>query len=256
MPGNLYLLTADEEATLARAYQRTRDPAVADRLVRAHLRLVAMIAREYQWSQQELADLVQVGLMGFLRALSKYDPSRGVRLSTYASHWIRAKILRFVMANWRLVRVSASHTHRASFIAGDGSQDDDGRAAALRRHLLTSELTLDAPQNGAAGEPLTTRVAQLPADDGSRPDVCVEGSESRAQVRATIDAFAATLRGREREIFDTRWRADEAPTLAALGDRFGISRERVRQIEARLLSRLRSYLDHRLDGRAALAAFA
>jgi len=221
---NLELLDVTEERRLARRYRATRDPRIAERLVRAHLRLVIMIARHYRFTGHDVRDLFQVGTLGLLYALGRYDPGRGVRLSSYASNWIHARILEFLWNNRRLVRAPPS----ARRPIGDGAtvaQQD--AAVALRRHLRTTERDLDLP---------------LRAADAQRPDVLVENAEFRARVRAATDGFASTLAPRERTIFDARFRSEEPPTLESLGARFGITRERTRQLEKGMLDRLRQHV--------------
>jgi RNA polymerase sigma-32 factor len=221
---DLQLIGAAEERRLARRYRETRDPAIAERLVRAHLRMVMVIARHYRFSGHDFRDLFQVGVIGLLHALAKYDPERGVRLSSYAGNWIHAKILQFLWENRRLVRASYRQVRpKARPLT---SAEEDG-AAAVRRHLRTPERDLDLP---------------LRAPDEARPDRLVEETEHQARVMAAVERFAGTLAPRERVIFDERFRSEEPATLASLGERFGISRERARQLENALLGRLRLHV--------------
>jgi RNA polymerase sigma-32 factor len=221
---NLELLSAAEERALARRYRDTGDRAIAERLVRAHLRVVMVIARHYRFTGHDFRDLFQVGSVGLLLALAKYDPDRGVRLSSYAGNWIHAKILQFLWDNRRLVRVSSRQ--RPSRVRPPTEKETEA-AAAVRRHLHTAERDLDLP---------------LRAPDAARPDVLVEDAELRARTFDAVDRFADTLDERERAIFDARFRSEDPPTLASLGQRFGISRERARQLEAGLLGRLRNHV--------------
>jgi RNA polymerase sigma-32 factor len=219
---NLELLPIAEERRLARRYLATRDRAVAEQLIRAHLRLVITIARSYRFSGHDVRDLFQVGVVGLLLALEKYDPHRGVRLSSYAGNWIHAKILQFLWDNRRLVRASTRQRPPKT-----PSPKQDAAATALRRHLRTPERDLDLP---------------LRASDDQRPDVLVEDAELRARLRASVTVFAARLAPRDRAIFEGRFLAEEPPTLQALATRFGISRERARQLETKLLDRLRAHV--------------
>jgi RNA polymerase sigma-32 factor len=219
---DLDLLDAGEERRLARRYRATRDPRIAERLVRGQLRMVMMIAKHYRFSGHDERDLFQAGAVGLLHALAKYDPDRGVRLSTYAVSWIHAKILAFLWENRRLVRAAWRRRSRAREEARDHEA-----AEALRRHLRTPERDLDLP---------------LPAPDDQRPDRLVEDAELRARLRRSVDGFAATLSPRERVILAERWLSEDPPTLETLGARFGVTRERTRQLESALLGRLRNHV--------------
>ena len=257
----LSLLSPSEERALARRYVRTHDPRTGHRLIEAHLRLVMKIAHEYRWSGQDLRDLVQAGNLGLVLALEKFDPRRGVRLSTYAAWWIRASIRNFAVDNLRLVRVGVSNTRRQALrplraerarLEALGQSTDLETLAALRgvsprglteleQHLTLPELSLDEPRAGDREGP--PRLQLLRGDESSRPDLQVEAQEHQTVLRETIAAFARGLHGRDRLIFDRRFLRDTPVTLAAIGKRLGISRERVRQLEKRLLVRLRVFLE-------------
>jgi RNA polymerase sigma-32 factor len=218
---NLELLTPDAERQLARRYVATHDPAIAERLVRAHLRLVITIAKHYRFSRHDVRDLFQAGCVGLLQALEKYDPERGVRLSSYAVSWIHAKILQFLWENRRLVRAGA----RQRALGRSATEKQREAQAALARHLRTSERGLD--------------LLPLRASETERPDVLLEDLELRARVRERVAGVVGTLDKRRRAIFERRFLAEEPESLQAIGDRFGISRERARQLEADVLARLR-----------------
>jgi RNA polymerase sigma-32 factor len=253
----------DEEHTLAVEYQRTGRAELARRLVLGHLRLVIKIAREYYWARHDLADLIAEGNVGLLIALTKYDPKRGVRLSSYAVWWIRAMIQRFIIENRRLVRIGTTAeqrkvmahlgaekaklqqqgilptTERLAQILGVRSEG----LAALEQHIGSAEVSLDAPTGDDEG---TSRLALLPAPSEMRPDELVERSEHDARLRGAVDEFLGTLGKRDRQLFRARWTEDDQPTLQEMGDRFGVSRERARQLEKRLLQRFRVFAAHRL----------
>jgi RNA polymerase sigma-32 factor len=254
-------LDRDEELVLAQEYRRTGSPEVARRLVCGHLRLVVKIALEHRFSGVDLVDLIAEGNVGLLIALGKYEPERGVRLSTYASWWIRALVRRYVMDNRRLVRIGTTARQRhvmrhlreerarlerdglpaeAELLAERLGVPAEG-LAALAQHLEHGEVALDAP----AGEDAPTRLAMLGAP-GHRPDELVERAEADAHVRATVDAFLGTLPEREQQLFRARFLEDEQPTLQELGRRFGFSRERARQIEEKLIGRFRAFAGTRL----------
>jgi RNA polymerase sigma-32 factor len=248
------LLSPAEVARLVRRYREDGDLGAADRLVRAHVHLVSSIARQYRWSRQDMTDLVQAGYLGLLRAIQKFEPERGVLLSTYAVLWIRAVILRFVMENWRLVRVGTTPQQwqsisRARRLGHEAPPAD----RTLLRHFSMPEISLDMPCGDAEDGPPTSMLSCLRAAEDDRPDVRVERAEARARFRAAVAEFAAGLEGRERRLFQERWLEDGSHTLTRVGAELGVSRERTGYIERRLLGRLESFLSARLGDLRALA---
>jgi len=259
------LLSREEEHELAARYFETGDLALARRLVTANLRLVVKIAHEYRRAYKNLLDLIQEGNIGLLQALRKYDPFRGVKLSSYAAWWIRAYILKFILNNWRLVKIGTTQAQRKLFfnlrkekekleqlgfvpehrLLAERLEVSESEVAEMEKRLEGSDMSLDAPlaRDDAGG---VTRLDVLPAHSDTRPDVRVENDEFRSLLREKLEAFAATLEGRDEVLFRERWLTDSPLTLQELGDRFGISRERARQIEKRMLDRLRRYLETEL----------
>lgn len=266
------ILDREEEHTLALDYEKTQDPAAARRLIGSNLRLVVKLAREYQGATQNLLDLVQEGNVGLVRSLKTYEPARGIRLSTYAAWWIRAYILKYILDNARLVRFGKTEAQRKLFfnlrkecdklekagIAPDASVlaeklgVPERDVISMERRLAQPDLSLDAPldREESDGRSFMDRL-ESPALE--RPDWLAEASDHREQLRRTVSAFADTLKGRDRVIFDERLHADEPETLQTLADKFGISRERTRQLEQRIVNGLRHYVVGHLDG-ATLAA--
>jgi RNA polymerase sigma-32 factor len=256
------LLTPEETHALATQFVTTQDPAVAARLVTANLRLVVKIAYEYRRAYKNIMDLVQEGNIGLMQAVKRYDPYRGVKLSSYAAWWIRAYILRFILNNWRLVKLGTTQAQRKLFfnlrkkrselvaMGIDPSNAEIARqlnvpesdVAEMDVRLAQSEKSLDAPVGDADGRSIA-KVDMMP-HVGAGPETQMADNELQALVKQKLDEFRVTLVGKEKDvaIFDLRLRADDPLTLQDLGDRFGISRERVRQLEQRLLGRLRDYL--------------
>ena len=254
------LLTPDEEHDLAVRYASTGDVKAAARMVTANLRLVVKIAFEYRRAYRNLMDLIQEGNIGLMQAVKRYDPYRGVKLSSYAAWWIRAYILRFILNNWRLVKLGTTQNQRKLFFnlnkekqrltalgvdptsAELARQLDVPEAEVIEmdRRLSGSDLSLDAPVGEGDGKP-TTRMDLLPAA-GERADDALAGHELGGMVHEQLEAFGRTLAGKEATIFADRLLADEPATLQEIGDRFGISRERVRQLEKRLQDKLRVVL--------------
>jgi RNA polymerase sigma-32 factor len=258
------LLSREEEHTLAAEFVKTQDPEIARRLVTANLRLVVKIAHEYRRAYRNLLDLVQEGNVGLMQAVKKYDPFRGVKLSSYAAWWIRAYILKFILNNWRLVKIGTTQAQRKLFfnlrkekekleqlgfapehkLLAERLEVTEDEVREMEKRLEGSDLSLDAPI-GRDDDQTRTRLDTI-ASSGSRPDTAVEANEFRTLLREKLEAFADELQGREQEIFRERWLAETPQTLQDLGTKFGISRERARQIEKRLLDRLRKYLEQEL----------
>ncbi|MFZ5891655.1 MAG: sigma-70 family RNA polymerase sigma factor [Myxococcota bacterium] len=261
------LLSPDEEHSLAVHYNKTGDVNTAARLVTANLRLVVKIAYEYRRAYRNMMDLIQEGNIGLMQAVKRYDPYRGVKLSSYAAWWIRAYMLRFILNNWRLVKVGTTQAQRKLFfnlskekakLTQMGIEPthaeiakrlnvEESEVVEMDRRLSRADASLDAPV-GEGDDKSTTRLDLLPATAGS-PDQLTEDAEMQQILRQKLETFRTTLTGKDVSIFDKRLVADEPLTLQELGDEFGVSRERVRQLEARLTGKLRAYLQQELgDG--------
>ena len=258
------LLTPDEEHALAVKYVQTGDVGAARRLVTANLRLVVKLAYEYRRAYKNIMDLVQEGNIGLMQAVKRYDPYRGVKLSSYAAWWIRAYILRFILNNWRLVKLGTTQAQRKLFfnlnkekarLSAMGIEPSSAEIAVrlgveeqevtdMDRRLSSGEMSLDAPVGDTEGRPVS-RLEMMPTTM-SGPDAAVADGEIAQMVKAKLADFRTTLKGKDIEIFDERLVAEDPLTLQELGDKFGISRERVRQLEARLTGRLRDFLKSEL----------
>lgn len=258
------LLTPDEEKELTQKFVSTQDTRTAARLVTANLRLVVKLAYEYRRAYKNIMDLIQEGNIGLMQAVKRYDPYRGVKLSSYAAWWIRAYILRFILNNWRLVKLGTTQAQRKLFfnlnkekakLAAMGIEPEASEIAKrlgveekevidMDRRLSSGEASLDAPVGDSDGRAVS-RLDMMPSLL-SGPDIAYEQEELGALVKQRLDEFRTTLKGKDVIIFDKRMAADEPLTLQELGDEFGISRERVRQLEARLTHKLRIYLKQEL----------
>lgn len=214
------ILDRDDEQALARELRRTGDRRIADRLVRANLRLVVKIAGEYGRGSDRMADLIQEGCVGLMTAVARFDPDRGVRLCSYAAWWIRSEMLRYLAENARLVNVSRTRAGRRQFFRGE---------------LPGSELSLDQPL--ANGTPAL--VERLSSDDDERPDQLVERAECAERLDDVVSETRAASDERERALFDERLLAENPKTLAEIAARFDVTKERMRQLEQRVLQRLR-----------------
>ncbi len=254
------LLTPEEEKELAVSYAETGDVDAAAKLVTSNLRLVVKIAYEYRRAYRNMMDLVQEGNIGLMQAIKRYDPYRGVKVSSYSAYWIRAYMLRFILNNWRLVKIGTTQAQRKLFfnlnkekakLTAMGIEPTDAEIAKrlkveerevveMDRRLSRGDASLDVPVGDAEGRQ-TTRLELLPST-GAAPDAVAEQREIAEIVRERLDVFRETLEGKELIIFDKRVVADEPLTLQELGNEFGVSRERVRQLEARMTKRLREFL--------------
>lgn len=267
------LLTPEETQALSVRYVQTGDPVAAAKLVTANLRLVVKIAYEYRRAYKNIMDLVQEGNIGLMQAVKRYDPYRGVKLSSYAAWWIRAYILRFILNNWRLVKLGTTQAQRKLFfnlrkkraeLLAMGIDPTDAEVAKalnvpeqdvteMDARLSSTEKSLDAPVGDAEGRSIA-KVDLLPSGVEGPESLMAEG-ELQALLKDKLGQFRKTLEGKDKElaIFEQRLVADDPLTLQELGDRFGISRERVRQLEQRLTARLREYLKEQMGDAAELA---
>jgi RNA polymerase sigma-32 factor len=258
------LLTPEQEHTLAVRYAEDGDLDAARELVTSNLRLVVKIAYDYRQAYKNLLDLVQEGNIGLMQAVKKYDPYKGVKLSSYAAWWIRAYMLRFILNNHRLVKVGTTQAQRKLFfnlkkekarLSAMGIEPTSARIAerlnvpeheviSMDRRLSAGEASLDAPVGSGDGRQVS-RIELVPGGGAGMDDVLAE-QQLGDQMKAKIHEFGELLEGKEQRIFEERLLAEDPRTLQDLGTEFGVSRERVRQIEKRLLGKLRDYLSSEL----------
>jgi RNA polymerase sigma-32 factor len=259
------LLTPEEEKSLATRLVEHGDTSAARKLIEANLRLVVKIAYEYRRAHRNLLDLVQEGNIGLIQAVGKFDPFRGVKLSSYAAFWIRAYILKFILNNWRLVKIGTTQAQRKLFfnlrkerekleqlgfhptskLLAEKLDVSEKDVIDMERRLAAPEASLDAPLgSGGDDEGTRTRLDYLPGDD--RPDHNVAASQFSELLKGKLETFASTLEGREQTIFRERWLTEDPLTLQEIGDRYHVSRERARQLEKRMLDRLKKYLEAEL----------
>ena len=254
------LLDPEEEKDLAIRYTETGDADAAHRLVTANLRLVVKLAFQYHRQWSNVLDLIQEGNVGLVEALSRYDPYRGIRFSSYAQYWIRAMILRFLMDNYRLVRLGSTRHGRKLFFQLQKERDrlvregihpstlalaealevPESEVINVDRHLSAPALSLHSPASGQEGRALSEVVRD---DDERGPEGNVASSQLGVVVQGHLRDFAETLKDdREQSIWAERLTAQDPASLALLGERFGVSKERIRQVEARIKRRLKDYL--------------
>lgn len=260
------LLDPEEEKELAIRFAETGDPEAAERLVTANLRLVIKIAFQYHRQWANVLDLIQEGNVGLVEALSRYDPYREIRFSSYAQYWIRAMILRFLLDNFRLVRLGSTRAGRKLFFQLQKERDrlvreglspspkllaerlgvSEKEVNAVDQHMRAPALSLHAPAgDDEDGRALSEMVAERDARD---PEDQAARSELGSLVREKLDEFARDhlLDERERQIWLQRLIAVDPVPLSHLGEEFGVSKERIRQVEARMKKRLKQFLEEQL----------
>jgi RNA polymerase sigma-32 factor len=258
------LLTREEEHALAVRAHEHGDAEAAQKLVLSNLRLVVKIAMEYRRVWTNLLDLIQEGNVGLLQAVQRFDPHRGVKLSSYAAYWIRAYLLKYLIDNIRLVRVGSSRAERKLFfqlnrvrreLEQEGQEPTpkliaerigvrEPEVVDIQRRLAQGDLSMDAPAR--RDEPdASTFGEQLSAEDQPVDEIVADRTMTET-FHAQIDAFRPQLDEREAMILDERILSEDPKTLQDVGEHFGLTRERVRQIEKRLVGRLREFLKERL----------
>ncbi len=261
--GQYGLLSREEETELAIRVREHGDPEAAYRLVTSNLRLVVKIAIEFQrvW-MQNLLDLIQEGNIGLMQAVQKFDPYRGVKFSYYASFWIKAYILKFIMDNWRLVKIGTTQVQRKLFFRLKKekqrlvSEGFDPKPKLLSQRLGVSEqevtdmdqrldrweVSLDAPiKEGSDNERIEFVATQAPSADTQ-----VAKKEMEAIVREKLGSLKKDLSEREVYILENRIFSDTPATLQEIGEGYGITRERVRQIENSIIKKMRTHFQREI----------
>jgi RNA polymerase sigma-32 factor len=254
------LLTPEQEHDLAVRYKEHGDIEAAYRLVTANLRLVVMFARRYERAVHNLLDLIQEGSIGLMEAVRNFDPYRGVRFPSYAVWWVRAYIIRYLMNNWRMVKLGTTQAQRKLFfnlqrekerLEAEGFSPapkliaqhlgvKEEEVVEMEQRMSSRDLSLDTPID--ADEEAGTSLIDFIADKQTDAEETVAIAEYRELMREKMAAFARTLKGKEEVIFRTRLLAEEPVTLQEIGDQYGISRERIRQLESRLKKKLKDFL--------------
>jgi RNA polymerase sigma-32 factor len=250
------MLDAEEEQDLARRLRDEGDLEAARRLVLSHLRFVVHLARSYSGYGLQQADLIQEGNVGLMKAVKRFDPEYGVRLVSFAVHWIKAEMHEFILRNWRIVKVATTKAQRKLFFNLRGQKKRLGWMSAAETRAIAEELGVDPAEvtrmegrlaaHDAAfdGDPTddedaaTAPVQYLRADVADPADLVADEDASTNQLQALSGALA-DLDERSRDIVASRWLADQKLTLHELADRYGVSAERIRQIEAAALKKMK-----------------
>ncbi len=255
------VLTREEEQVLARRFRDDDDRAAELKLVNSNLRLVVKIAMEYHSARSTVLDLIQEGNVGLIHAVRKFDPDKKIRLASYAQWWIRAYILKYLMDNHKLVKVGTTQAQRKLFynlkkekerLLRQGLVPSPALVARslgvrsrdvieMESRMNGGESSIDAPVRDGEGGTLSDFIAS----DGPLQDELSARRSTADEMRTLLEEFAGTLEGRDVHIWHRRMVADDPRTLQELGDFFGVSRERARQLEARITQRLGRFLKER-----------
>lgn len=253
------LLTREEEISLAKRIREENDEKAAYKLVTSNLRLVVKIAMDFHryWTKS-LLDLIQEGNLGLLQAVRKFDPYRGIKFSYYASFWIKAYMLKFVMDNWKLVKIGTTQSQRKLFfnlarerdkLIAEGFSPEprllaerldvkEEEVVEMSQRLGGWEISLSAPVGDDSREAYST----ILPDPGMEVDERLSEHQSRSLLVEKLKEFRKKLSGNKADIFDNRIMAEKPQTLQELGDKYHISRERIRQIQEKIIKDIRKWL--------------
>ena len=255
----LPVLSAEEERDLAVRLREQNDLDAARKLILHNLRFVVQVARGYQGYGLPLADLIQEGNIGLMKAVKRFDPSKGVRLVSFAVHWIRAEIHEYILRNWRIVKIATTKAQRKLFfnlrsakkrlgwmnraeveqVAEDlGVKPEE--VLQMESRLGNHDMAFDAGPDDDDSH--VAPVSYLPADESSDPARVVEEAEWQEQAHEGLQQALSSLDERSRDILARRWLTDDKATLHELADEYGVSAERIRQIEANAIRKLRKQM--------------
>jgi RNA polymerase sigma-32 factor len=254
-------LSEEEEKELALHYKESGDVQAAYKLITNNLTLVVKIAMTFRREWQNVMDLIQEGNVGLMKAVKNFDPFRGVRLPAYASWWIKAYILKYILDNWRLVRVGTTNARRKLLYNLQKEKDrleDQGFTASpkkLAEHFGVAEkdvidvqaslgaydVSMDTPTH-----PDSEMTPGQSLSDGRSPAQAIEKSQFHEALHEKIEAFLEDMKPIEKELFATRILSDDPTSLKEIGEHYNITREAVRQAEQRLLKKFKTYITEHL----------
>lgn len=255
--GAIDVLSKEDEQALSRQYREHEDLAAARQLVMAHLRFVVHIAKGYTGYGLPLGDLIQEGNVGLMKAVKRFDPDFDVRLVSFAVHWIRAEIHEYVLRNWRIVKVATTKAQRKLFFnlrkkkkslawlshaETKAVADDLGVSAKevteMERRLSSRDAVFDPAPDSRDDDRAFAPAAYLTSTNAD-PAVLVENKDWHDDASERMLAAVETLDDRSRRILETRWLAEDKLTLHELADEYGVSAERIRQIEGNAIKKIR-----------------
>ena len=254
------LLSREETEELAIQFRESGDPNAAYRLVSSNLRLVVKVAMDFQkYWMQNFMDLIQEGNVGLVQATKKFDPYRGVKFSYYAAYWIRAYVLKFIMDNWRLVKIGTTQAQRKLFFSlnkekklleAQGFKPEptllaerlnvkEKEVVEMSQRMDSWDVSLESPVKNDSDD---EQKSFIPSDDPSIEST-IAGKQMKLRLAELLEQLKEHLNDKERMILEDRLLTDEPMTLQNIADKFDISRERVRQIEVNLLAKMKKYLE-------------
>jgi RNA polymerase sigma-32 factor len=256
------MLTLEEEQDLAHRYREHDDLEAARRLVLAHLRFVVHVAKGYTGYGLQLGDLVQEGNIGLMKAVKRFDPEREVRLVSFAVHWIRAEMHEFILRNWRIVKVATTKAQRKLFFnlrkskkrLGWLNMDEVNTVAEdlgvkpevvmeMESRLSGQDVGFDlSPDTDDDDSPRVTPAAFLQSDDDT-PEIALEAEDLESHQNSMLYEGLGQLDERSQDIIRSRWLTDQKATLQELADRYGVSAERIRQLEVNAMNKMRASID-------------
>lgn len=261
------VMSPEEQQEMAVKFKETGDLNLAKKLVTTNLRLVVKIALEYKSAYNGVLDLIQEGNVGLMKAVSNYDPYKGTRLSYYASWWIRSYILKFLLDNFRLVKVGTTQAQKKLFynlmrekdrLEAQGIvaapklladtfnvKEKDVKEMNLRLSSKGGEYSIDQPMRGEEGE---SAPRDSLVDQGEAADERLAKDQLKNILSDHISEFVHSLNEKERIVFQERLMNDDPKTLQEVADQFGITRERARQIESKVIEKLRKHMSVHIDG--------
>ncbi len=255
------LLTEEEEKELAIRYKETGDLEAAYKLTTANLMLVIKIAMTFKREWQNLMDLIQEGNVGLMKAVKNFDPFRGVRLSAYATWWIKSYILKHILDNWRLVRVGTTNARRkllfnlkrekekleqegfdpTTKLLAERFGVDEGEIIDVSASIGAMDISIDTPSH-----PDSTMTPAQTLTDGKSVEANVELNQFREILNKNIESFKTDLNANEIEILNQRVLSEDPLSLQEIGDQRGVTREAVRQAEQRLLKKFKTFIEEKM----------
>lgn len=260
-------LTREEEKELALRYRNDHDLEAAYALVSSNLWLVVKLARDYERTARNLLDLIQEGNIGLMEAVKNFDPYRGVRFPSYAVWWVKAYIIRYMLANLRIVKLGTTQAQRKLFfnlhkekeklermgiaprpkLLAEKLDVKESEVIEMEQRLGSPDVSVDAPLGGGDEEGSTSTLLGVLANESPSSEQLVEQKQRAEFIKKGFEEFAETLKDRERIILERRLLSEERATLQELSDELGVSRERIRQIENRMKEKLELFFSERLQ---------